>query len=69
MKNKSSRQFLAHFYQPTDRFYRRDLRPTRAYVQRHFSDAHTNTLSEQGTTGGKEKLYTIRESINEGITF
>ena len=49
-----------------DRFHRRDLRPTRAYVQRHFSDSHTSTLHEQCSNSGKEKLYTIRESINEG---
>ena len=46
------------------RLHRRDLCPTRAYVQKHFSDV--NMVSGLAANPVKEKLFTIRENANEG---
>ena len=45
------------------RFHKRDLCPTRAYVQKHFSDTNDSTVIGKLSNPGKERLLTIREGM------
>ena len=48
------------------RIHGHDQSPTRLYIQKHFANPIFNPPSDKNPKG-KEKLYTIRENIYEGI--
>ena len=48
------------------RIHGHDQSPTRLYIQKHFANPIFNHPSDKNPKG-KEKLYTIRENIYEGI--
>ena len=49
-----------------ERIHGHEQSPTRLYIQKHFANPTFNHPSDKNSKG-KEKLYTIRENIYEGI--
>ena len=49
-----------------ERIHGHEQSPTRLYIQKHFTNPTLNHPSDKNFKG-KEKLYTIRENIYEGI--